>query len=88
VAIIRAMTKTTVSEPLYALSPETCRSVINGIKDPLKRERFIDALDHYDNGSVEVFLFSSIGALIHAYEDGAQLGMPTRFAPVMKHREI
>ena len=82
------MTKTTVSEPLYALSPETCRAVIDGIKDPLKRERFIDALDHYDNGSVEAFLFSSIGALIHAYEDGAQLGMPARFAPVMEHREI
>ena len=82
------MKTTTVSEPLYALSPETCRSVINGIKDPLKRERFIDALDHYDNGSVEAFLFSSIGALIHAYEDGAVPGRPTRFAPVMEQREI
>jgi hypothetical protein len=82
------MKTTTVSEPLYALSPETCRAVIDGIKDPLKRERFIDALDHYDNGSVEAFLFSSIGALIHAYEDGTQLGMPARFALVMEHREI
>jgi hypothetical protein len=34
------MTKTTVPEPLYAVSPETCRAVIDGIKDPLKRERF------------------------------------------------
>jgi hypothetical protein len=88
VARIRAMTKTTVPEPLYALSPETCRAVIDGISDPLKRERFIDALDHYDNGSLEAFLFSSINALIHAYEDGAVLGMPARFAPVIKHSEI
>jgi hypothetical protein len=80
------MKTTTVSEPLYALSPETCRSVINGIKDPLKRERFIDALDHYDNGSVEAFLFSSIGALIHAYEDGVELPRPARFTPIGQGR--
>jgi hypothetical protein len=29
------MTKTTVPEPLYALSPETRRAVFDGIKDPL-----------------------------------------------------
>jgi len=76
------MTKTTASESLYAVSPETCRAVIDGITDPLKRERFIDALDHYFGGSLEGFLFSSVNALNHAYEDGVELPAPTRFAPI------
>jgi hypothetical protein len=80
------MTKTTVPEPLYALSPETCRAVIDGITDPLKRERFIDALDHYFDGSLEGFLFSSVNALNHAYEDGVELPAPTRFAPIGQGR--
>ena len=76
------MTKTTVPEPLYELSQETCRSVVAGISDPLKRERFIDALDHYFGGSLEGFLFSSVNALNHAYEDGVELPARTRFAPI------
>jgi len=76
------MTKITVLEPLYTLSPETCRALIDGISDPLKRERFTDALDHYFGGSLEGFLFSSVNALNHAYEDGVELPAPTRFAPV------
>jgi hypothetical protein len=76
------MTKATALEPLYALSPETCRAVIDGITDPLKRERFIDALDHYFGGSLEGFLFSSVNALNHAYEDGVELPARTRFAPI------
>jgi hypothetical protein len=76
----------TVLELLYALSPETCRAVIDGITNPLKRERFIDALDHYFGGSLEGFLFASIGALIHAYEDGVELPAPTRFAPIGQGR--
>jgi hypothetical protein len=80
------MTKTTVPEPLYALSPETCRAVIDGISNPLKRERFHEALDHYFDGSLEGFLFSSIGALINAYEDGVELPAPTKFAPIGQGR--
>jgi hypothetical protein len=76
------MTKTTALEPLYALPPESCRAIIDSIADPLKRERFIDALDHYFDGSLEGFLFSSINALNHAYEDGVELPAPTRFSPI------
>lgn len=75
------MPKTTAHKPLYSLPPETCRAVIDGITNPLKRERFVDALDHYFDGSLEGFLFSSIGALNHAYEDGAELPAPSRFVP-------
>jgi hypothetical protein len=48
----------------------------------LKRERFIDALDPYFGGSLEGFLFSSINALNHAYEDGVDLPAPAKFAPI------
>jgi hypothetical protein len=52
----------------------------------LKRERFIDALDHYFRGSLEGFLFSSVCALNHAYEDGVELPARTRFAPIGQGR--
>jgi hypothetical protein len=80
------MTRSTVSEPLCALPKETRLAVIDGVADPLKRQRFIDALDHYFGGSMEGFLFASINALNHAYEDGVELPAPTRFAPIGQGR--
>jgi hypothetical protein len=65
---------------LYIL--KSAAPVIDGITDPLKRETFVDALDHHFGGGLEGFIFATVGALNHAYEDGVELPAPLRFAPI------